>query len=198
MKWIRSLYDWVIGWAQTPYGVIALFLLAFAEASFFPIPPDVLLIALCVGERTRSFWFALVCTAGSVAGGIFGYLIGWGLWASVDQLFFNYVPGFTEEVFAAVQGYYDTYNFWIVFVAAFTPIPYKVITIAAGVFGINFVMFLIASTVGRAARMFLVAGLLYAFGEPIRAFIDRYFNLLTILLIAGIIGGFVFLRLLAH
>jgi membrane protein YqaA with SNARE-associated domain len=197
MKWVRSLYDWVIGWAQTPYGVIALFLLAFAEASFFPIPPDVLLIALCVGHRERAFWFALVCTAGSVLGGIFGYLIGWGIWHSVDQLFFTYVPGFSEEVFNKVGGYYDTYNFWIVFVAAFTPIPYKVITIAAGVFGINFVMFLIASTVGRAARMFLVAGLLYLYGEPIRNFIDKYFNILTVLLIAGIIGGFVFLRVVA-
>lgn len=190
MKWVRSLYDWVISWAKSPYGTVALFLLAFAEASFFPIPPDVLLIALCVGHRTRSFWFATVSVTGSVLGGIAGYLIGWGLWASVDQLFFNYVPGFTEAVFQNVQSYYDQYNFWIVFVAAFTPIPYKVITIAAGVFGINFPMFMIASIVGRAGRMFLVAGLLYRFGEPIQKFIDKYFNLLTIILFAGIVGGF--------
>jgi membrane protein YqaA with SNARE-associated domain len=198
MKWVRSLYDWVIAWAKTPYGAIALFLLAFAEASFFPIPPDVLLIALCVGHRERSFWFATICVTGSVLGGAAGYLIGWGLWSGVDQYFFTYVPGFTEDVFQNVQSYYEKYNFWIVFVAAFTPIPYKVITIAAGVFGINFFMFMIASIIGRAGRMFLVAALLYHYGEPIQKFIDKYFNILSIIVVAGIIGGFVVIKYAGH
>jgi membrane protein YqaA with SNARE-associated domain len=103
MKWIRSLYDWVLSWAETPYGMAALAVLAFAEASFFPIPPDVLLIALCVGQRKKSLWFASVCAIASLFGGALGYAIGWGLWSVVDQVFFTYVPGFTEEVFNTVK-----------------------------------------------------------------------------------------------
>ncbi len=194
MKLLRRLYDWVLHWAQTPYGMPALFLLAFAESSFFPIPPDVLLIALCLGMRQKWFRYALVCSVASVLGGWFGYLIGWGAWSAVDQLFFAYVPGFTEEVFANVQAKYEKWNFWVVFTAAFTPIPFKVFTIAAGVFGINFVKFTLAAVVGRSARFFLVAGLLYWFGEPIRKFIDKWFNLLTLLFTIIFIGSFVILK----
>ena len=194
MKWVRNLYDWVLSWANTPYGAPALFLLAVAEASFFPIPPDVLLLPLCVGKRERALRFAAICTAGSVIGGAIGYSIGWGAWAAVDQLFYNYVPGFTEVKFNQVGALYDQYNFWVVFVAAFTPIPYKVITIAAGVFLINFPMFMIASLVGRAARFYLVAGLLYFFGEPIRGFIDRWFNLLVVAFTVLLIGGIALLK----
>ncbi len=194
MKLLRRLYDWVLHWAQTPYGMPALFLLAFAESSFFPIPPDVLLIALCLGMRQKWFRYALVCSVASVLGGWFGYLIGWGAWSAVDQIFFAYVPGFTEEVFANVQAKYEKWNFWVVFTAAFTPIPFKVFTIAAGVFGINFVKFTLAAVVGRSARFFLVAGLLYWFGEPIRKFIDKWFNLLTLLFTIIFIGSFVILK----
>lgn len=196
MKWVRSLYDWVLSWAHTPYGAWALFLLAVAEASFFPIPPDVLLLPLCVGKRTQALRFAAICTAGSVLGGAIGYAIGWGAWEAVHQLFYDYVPGFSVDKFNMVGGLYDQYNFWIVFVAAFTPIPYKVITIAAGVFQINFAMFMIASTVGRASRFFLVAGLLYFYGEPIRGFIDRWFNPLVVAFTVLLIGGFVLLKYL--
>lgn len=194
MKWVRSLYDWVLSWANTPYGAVALFLLAVAESSFFPIPPDVLLLALCVGKRTHAFRFALICTVGSVIGGAIGYAIGWGAWEALDQFFYAYVPGFSEEKFNMVGGLYEQYNFWVVFVAAFTPIPYKVITIAAGVFHISFPMFMIASIIGRAARFFLVAGLLYFFGEPIRGFIDRWFNLLVVVFTILLIGGFALLK----
>ena len=119
---------------------------------------------------------------------------GWGAWSAVDQLFFAYVPGFTEEVFANVQAKYEKWNVWVVFTAAFTPIPFKVFTIAAGVFGINFVKFTLAAVVGRSARFFLVAGLLYWFGEPIRKFIDKWFNLLTLLFTIIFIGSFVILK----
>jgi membrane protein YqaA with SNARE-associated domain len=196
MKWVRSLYDWVLSWAETPYGSVALFLLAFAEASFFPIPPDVLLIALCVGKRSQALRFAAICTAGSVIGGALGYGLGWGAWGALDQYFYSYVPGFSEDKFNMVGGLYDTYNFWIVFVAAFTPIPYKVITIAAGVFQISFPMFMIASLVGRSARFFLVSGLLYYFGEPIKEFIDKWFNILVVLFTILLIGGFALLKFL--
>jgi len=198
MKWLRKLYDWVLSWADSPFGIVALAALAFAESSFFPIPPDVLLIALCLGDRRKWALFAGTCAAASLVGGLAGYAIGWGFWAAVDQWFFAYVPGFSPEAYAQVSGLYEHYNFWIVFVAAFTPIPYKVITITAGVCQINFVMFLIASTVGRAARFFLVAFMLYYFGEPIRDFIDRRFNLLTIVFVVLIVSGFFALKLLGH
>ncbi len=198
MKPVRKMYDWVLSWAETPYATPALGVLAFSEASFFPVPPDVLLIAMCVGQRAKSLWFAFTCSVASLFGGIAGYLIGWGIWAMVSQYFFSYVPGFTEESFAHVQTLYEEWNFWIVFVAAFTPIPYKVITIAAGVCQINFPMFLIASVVGRSARFFLVAGLLYLYGEPIRAFIDRWFNILVVVFTILLIGGFAALKLVGH
>ncbi len=198
MKWLRWLYDWVLSWAETPYGALALFVLAFAESSFFPIPPDVLLIALCVGQRKKALWFAGVCAVGSLFGGMAGYLIGWGMWGAVDQYFFAYVPGFTEEVFNAVSARYEEYGFAIVFTAAFTPIPYKVITIAAGVCTINFPLFMFASVVGRSARFFLVAGLMFFFGEKIKGFIDRWFNYLTILFAILLVGGFAALKLMGH
>lgn len=198
MKWLRRLYDWVLHWADTPYGGMALFLLAFAESSVFPIPPDVLLVALCVGERLKSFRFALICAAGSLLGGAAGYAIGWGAWSAVGPYFFAYVPGFSEDKFELVRGLYEQYDFWVVFVAAFTPIPYKVITIAAGVFSINFPMFMLASLIGRSARFFLVAGLLYVFGEPVRDFIDKRFDFLAIAFVILLIGGFVVLKLVAH
>lgn len=195
---IKRQYDWVLSWAESRYGAYALFVLAFAESSVFPIPPDVLLIALCLGHRKAWFKFASICTAGSLTGAILGYGIGMGLWTVVDQFFFSYVPGFTESKFAQVQGLYEKYDFWVVFVAAFTPIPYKVITITAGVFDINFPMFVISSLIGRAARFFLVAALLYRYGEPIHAFIEKRFNLLTIAFTVLLIGGFVLLRYVGH
>lgn len=198
MKWVRSLYDWVLSWSDTRYGALALFLIAFAESSFFPVPPDVLLIALCLGNRMRSFYFALICSLGSVLGGVAGYLIGWGFWAAVDQLFYNYVPGFTPEAFARVHDLYAQYDFWIVFVAAFTPIPYKVITITAGVFGISFVMFLLATAVGRPARFYLVAVLIRVYGEPVRGIIDKHFNFLTIAFTILLVGGFAVFKVLVE
>lgn len=195
---VRRMYRWVLSWADTPYGAWALFILAFTESSVFPIPPDVLLLALCLGDRAQSFRFALICTAGSALGGLFGYALGWGFWSALDTFFYTYVPGFTEDKFLLVKELYDKWDFWIVFVAAFTPIPYKIITIAAGVFSINLIMFTVASIVGRAARFYLVAGLLYKFGEPMRDFIERWFNLLTILFVVLLIGGFYALRLLGH
>lgn len=198
MKWIRSLYDWVLSWAETPYGTAALAVLAFAEASFFPVPPDVLLIALCVGKRNKSLWFAFVCATASLFGGALGYAIGLGLWPAVDQYFFSYVPGFTEGLFETVKQNYENHAFLYVFTAAFTPVPYKIITIAAGVCQINFAMFMVASVVGRSMRFFLVAGLLYIFGEPIRAFIEKWFNALVVVFTILLIAGFAVLKMLGH
>lgn len=195
-KWAihRRLYDWVLSFAHKKHSTTALFALSFTESSFFPIPPDVLLMPLCLGNRRKAFWFATVCTIASVLGAILGYAIGWGVWHAVDQIFYQYVPGFTEAQFNKVKGLYEQYNFWIVFIAAFTPIPYKVITVAGGVFGITMPAFLIASVVGRGMRFFLVAWLMWQFGPPIVKFIDKYFNLLCVVFTILLIGGFAALK----
>jgi len=191
---VRRLYDWVLHWANTPYGTPALGVLAFAESSFFPVPPDVLLMALCLGKPRRSFAFATVCSIASVVGGIFGYWIGAAVWHQVADFFFLHVPGFSHEVFDKVSALYATYAFWAVFTAGLTPIPYKVFTIAAGVFQIDFPLFVLASVVSRSARFFAIALLIRKFGAPIRDFIDRYFNLLSIAFVVLLAGGFAVVR----
>ncbi|MBI5662564.1 MAG: DedA family protein [Ignavibacterium album] len=201
MKLLRKLYDWVLHWAETPYGPIALFILAFAESSFFPIPPDALLIALVLGATSRAFMLALNCTIASVLGALLGYTIGHFLWwtpsnefTSIAMFFFNNIPGFTEKLFFDVQKMYDKYDFWIVFTAGFTPIPYKVITISSGAFNINLLMFIVASVISRGARFFLVAFLIWKFGPQIRTFIDKYFNWLAVAFTVLLIGGFVAIK----
>jgi membrane protein YqaA with SNARE-associated domain len=191
---LRRLYDWVLHWAVTPYGTWALFLLAFAESSFFPIPPDVLLIAMCVARPDRSFKYALVCSVGSIIGGCLGYLIGWQFMASVGSRIVDFY-GLTDKV-AYIETLYNTYDAWAVGIAGFTPIPYKVFTIAAGMFKINFTVFVLASMVSRSARFFLVAGLIYLFGPRIQSFIDRYFNTLAVTFTVLLVGSFVLIKYL--
>ena len=192
--WVRRLYDWILHWADTPYGLQALAILALAESSFFPIPPDPLLIALCLGATGRALRFAAVTTIASVAGGLLGYAIGAAVWGSVSGFFFEYVPGVTPEAFATVQGYYDRWDFWAVFLAGLTPLPYKVFTISAGVFAINFPVFVLASVLSRGLRFFLVAGLIYRYGESISSFIDRYFTILTWVFGLLLVLGFVLIE----
>ncbi len=196
MKFLKNLYEWVLHWADTPYGPLALFLLALAESSFFPVPPDPLLIALCLGAIKKSWRFALYTSVASVIGGTIGYLIGFGIWESVDSFFFKYVPGFTESFFQKVMFNYQKYGFWYVFSAGFTPIPYKVFTIASGVFKLKFFLFLLASTISRSLRFFVVAALLRKFGPGIKEFIDKYFNLLAILFFILLFGGFLAIKFL--
>lgn len=203
MKVLKKLYDWVLSWAESPYGGVALFLLAFAESSFFPIPPDALLIALVLGAQAKAFKFAANCTIASVLGAILGYAIGYFIWWNSDSqfsslalFFFNNIPGFTEPLFFKVQKMYEEWNFWIVFTAGFTPIPYKVFTVSGGAFQVNFVMFIIASIISRGARFFLVAFLIWKFGPSIKEFIDKYFNTLAIGFTVLLIGGFVLIKYL--
>jgi len=191
---IRRLYDWVLSWAETRHGPAALGVLSFAESSFFPIPPDPLLMALALGAPRRALYFATICTAASVAGGIAGYAMGWGIWAAIDDFFFAYVPGVTPEAFESVRALYERWDFWAVFIAGFTPIPYKVFTLSSGVFGISFPVFIVASLVGRGLRFFLLAGLIYFFGPGIQGFIDRYFDRLVWLFFALLVGGFLLLE----
>jgi len=198
----RRLYDWVLHWAETPYGGWALFILSFAESSFFPVPPDVLLAPLTLGNRRKWWRFALSCSLASIAGGILGYIIGHWLWFSgaeysdLAQWCFRVIPGFDREKFEIAQRWYENYDFWIVFAAGFTPLPYKVITISAGAFDINFLMFMIASIVSRSARFFLVAGLFGKFGPTIKPFIDKYFNWLCLAFLALLVGGFLVLKIM--
>jgi len=201
-NYIRYIYDWVLSWAESPFGGIMLFTLAFAESSFFPIPPDVLLIALVLGARKKAFHFALYCSLASILGGMLGYLIGNFLWytgnefSSIANIFFKYIPGFTAERFMQMQKLYHEYSFWIVFTAGFTPIPYKLITVTAGVAKIDILLFLIASTISRSLRFFLVSALIYKYGETVRDFIEKKFNLLTIVFVILLVGGFILIKLI--
>lgn len=194
MKFLRRIYDWVLHWAETPYGVPALFLLAFVESSIFPIPPDVLLIALCIAAPSRAFRFALVASLGSVLGGMTGYSLGMVFWELLSPYFYQYIPGFSPASFARVQQLFETYDFWTVFTAGFTPIPYKLITIGAGVFQIQFGMFVVASLISRSLRFYLVAWLLRRYGPAMRLWIEKYFNLLSILFVLLLLGGFLVLK----
>ncbi|MHC4881541.1 MAG: YqaA family protein [Planctomycetota bacterium] len=198
--WHRKLYNWVIHFADTPHGERALFLLSFAESSFFPVPPDVLLAPLTLGAPKKWFRFALSCSVASVLGGVLGYFIGMFLWDQIGAWVFAHLGGigFTEENFTAFQDGYNKYGFWIVFTCGFTPLPYKVCTITAGVAGIFFPGFLIASALSRSARFFLVAGLFGWKGEAIRPFIEKYFNWLSLAFVILLIGGFAVLKLLHH
>ncbi len=189
---LSRLYGWILHWAKTPYGTWALFILAFSESSFFPIPPDVLLIALSVVLPKQSLRYALVCSVGSILGGCFGYLIGWQLMATVGDAIIRFY-GLIDK-YEYIQQLYLLYDAWVVGIAGFTPIPYKVFTITAGAFRINFVVFLVASAVSRSARFFIVGGLIYLFGPKIESFIERYFNALAIAFVILLILGFVVIK----
>ncbi|MEN6665250.1 MAG: YqaA family protein [Phycisphaerae bacterium] len=243
----RRLYDWTLAWAYKPSAAVALFVMAFVESSCFPIPPDVLLMPLVLGNTRRWLRYATICTLGSLLGGMAGFGIGMFLWVQVGNFFERHVPGFEPDKIALVDGQsvqghldrsalavkgvtsveaaypltydggkgrlareqvkevsvnpfsrvgklYEQYDFWIVFIAAFTPIPYKVITITAGVFKISFMLFIIASFIGRAGRFYMVAGMMRLFGPRITPFIDKYFNWLALLFTALLIGGFVAIK----
>lgn len=192
MNWIRRLYDWVLTWAYSPYAVPALFLLAFSESSFFPVPPDVLLIALAISVPRKAFYFALICAIGSVLGGMLGYLIGYEFMEVLGNRILS-AYGLMDK-WDYVGRLYNTYAAWAVGIAGFTPIPYKVFTIAGGAFKIDFPVFVLASFLSRSARFFLVATLIYYFGPPIKAFIDKYFNVLAIVFVILLVGGFVLIK----
>ena len=188
MKIIKKMYDWVLHWAKTPYAIPALFLLSFAESSFFPVPPDVLLIALAISIPKKAFKYAAICAIGSVLGGVLGYGIGLHGYEMVGRPIVEFYHG--QEKMDMIKTLYSQYGFWGILFAAITPIPYKVFTIASGVFKFDFFSFLTASIIGRSARFFVVAGLIWKFGAPIRDFIDKYFNILCFVFMVLLIGGF--------
>ncbi len=189
---LRRLYEWVMNWAYSPYSTWALFFLAFTESSFFPIPPDVLLIALALSVTSRSFFYAGITSIGSVLGGVFGYVIGLYF---MELIGYNILElyGFAEK-YEYVQSLYRTYDAWAVGIAGFTPIPYKVFTITAGAFKINFWVFVVASALSRSARFFILAILIHRYGSSIKNFIDRYFNLLTVVFVVLLVLGFIVVK----
>ncbi len=188
----KGLQDWMIGWADSSSGGWALFWLAFAESSFFPVPPDVLLIALGIARPEKALLYALLCSAGSVIGGIAGFYIGRFFMDSLGCRILEFY-GVTDK-FNIIGDRFKKYDALAVGVAGFTPIPYKVFTIAAGAFGINFLRFVLASIVSRSTRFFLVAVLLMIFGTTIQSFLERYFNIFSIIFIAILILGFILVK----
>lgn len=206
MRWSRQLYDWVLSWGKSPHGLYALFVLALAEASFFPVPPDALLIALCMGAHRKWVKFALVCSAGSIVGGAVGYLIGHYAYDLIGERMIAITASLSgtdpEQLLNIADDWFNKKELWgikvgpwAVGVAGFTPIPYKVFTIASGFFGMSLVPFLVASVISRSLRFFLVAGLiglLYRrYGNRIQEFIDKYFNWLALAFAVLLVGGFV-------
>ncbi len=194
----RRLYDWVIHFADTKHSVTALFILSFAESSFFPVPPDVLLGPMTLGSPKKWIRFATACSVASILGGILGYFIGVFLWSQINSWVFAHLgsAGFTADNFDKFQDLYNKWDFKVVFTCGFTPLPYKVCTISAGIAKISFAGFLAASAISRSARFFLVAGLCRWKGETIKPLIEKYFNLLTLIIVGLLIGGFWIMKLL--
>ena len=195
-KFIRACYDWTINWAKTKYASWALFLIAFAESSFFPVPPDVLLIPMVIAERKKWFQIALICSVGSVLGALLGYFIGYQFYELIGQKIVELYN--LQDAVNVVSAKYHEHAFLAIFTAAFTPIPFKVFTIVAGLVKISVMSLVVASAIGRSARFFIVAILLRIFGEKIQYFIEKYFNLLTIIFVVLLIGGFICIKFLKH
>jgi len=189
---IRRLYDWTMGLAGHRRATWALGGVSFAESSFFPIPPDVILIPMILANRKRAFFYATICTVTSVLGGIAGYLIGSFLFEALGQPLLE-IYGALEK-FQDFSAQYNDQGAWIVFFFGVTPFPYKVITIASGATELSLGVFIAASVAARGLRFFLVASLLWWFGEPIRTFIEKYLGLLTVIFMVCLIGGFVAVR----
>ena len=195
---LRRIYDWTLSLAERKTSSWWLGLISFSEASFFPIPPDVLLIPLCLGAIRKALKFALICSIASVLGGLAGYAIGFYGWEALEGFFYDFVPGFTPEKFEEISGWYEEWGWYIVFLAGFTPIPYKVFTVASGVMGMALIPFLLASAVSRSARFFLVAILISKFGEPMKEKIDRHFNKFALAFGVLLVGGFLLLKVVLH
>jgi len=191
---IRGLYNWTMSLAQSPYALWALAAVSFAESSFFPIPPDVLLIPLIIARPNRAFMIASVCLVSSVLGGLFGYFIGAQLFDTVGTpLLEFYGKADAAEQFNAQ---FRDWGAWAVLIAGVTPFPFKVITIMSGWTGLSLSVFIISSIIARGLRFFIVAALLWKFGAPIRDFIEKRLGLMFTLFIALLLGGFLALRYL--
>jgi membrane protein YqaA with SNARE-associated domain len=191
---LRNFYAWVMALAASPYAAWWLALIALAEASCFPIPPDALLVPMALAKPRSAWRFAAICTVASVVGGALGYLIGYAVFDQVARpilALYGYGPAY-----AAFQAKFQEYGLWIILVKGLTPIPYKIVTIAAGAARFDFATFMLASVLTRGVRFFLVATLLHFYGDAVRHFIERRLTLVTSALALGIVGGFLALKFL--
>lgn len=194
MSPIRKLYDWTMALAATRHAERMLAAISFMESSFFPIPPDVMLIPMVLADKTKWIRYALVCTAASVLGALLGYAIGMFLYDQIAVPLLDFY-GYLEK-FDSFRQIFNDWGWWFVIIAGLTPFPYKVITIASGAAGLSLPVLVIASIVSRGIRFFIVTGLLYLFGPPIRDFIEKWLGLLFTLFMVLLVGGFVALRYL--
>tara|TARA_B100000131_G_C17784722_1_gene478798 strand:- start:39 stop:623 length:585 start_codon:yes stop_codon:yes gene_type:complete len=194
MKFFRNLYDWTLRQSSKKFAPWFLAFISFVESSFFPIPPDIILIPMIIAKRTKAFIYASICTISSVIGGLFGYLIGFIFFNSIGIILVNFY-GMSEYI-ENLKEYYNNYGVWFVLVAGFTPVPFKIITIASGLFQLNLFIFILCSFVARGLRFYLISGLLYLYGEAIKYFIEKYFNYLTIIFFIVFLGGILFLKYL--
>ena len=194
MKLLRKIYDWILNKSNHPKAHWFLAFISFAESSFFPIPPDVILIPMIIANKVKAWWYAFVCTISSVLGGIVGYCIGSFFYSTIGIIIINYYS--LQNQFVAFENLYNQYGFLIVLGAGFTPFPFKFITIASGVFHLNLFLFILVSIIGRGLRFYAIATLLKIFGNIIKEYIDRYFNLLSLLFFILLIGSFIFIKYL--
>jgi len=179
MKLLRTLYNWTLSKAEHKYSSWILSLVAFTESSFFPIPPDILIIPMIIAKKTKAWSYAFICTLSSVLGGVAGYAIGFFFYNSIGIFIIDTYQ--LTNSFSTFENYYNQYGILIVLGAGFTPFPFKFITIASGVFNLNIYLFILTAIFARGLRFYLLAGLLFIFGEKIKKFIDQYFNILAIL-----------------
>ena len=191
---LRSLYARTLALAASPRAPWWLAAIAFAESSFFPVPPDALLIPMALARPRRAWHFALICTLASVAGGALGYFIGYAVFDQLARPLIDFY-GYGER-FAAFQALYAQYGLWVILIKGLTPIPYKIVTIAAGAAKFSFGPFMAASLVTRGGRFFLVATLLHFYGDSVRVFIEKRLTLVTSALAIGVIAGFLALKFL--
>lgn len=188
---LRRLYDWIMRLAESPRALWALAIVSFAESSFFPIPPDPMLIPMVLANRRKAWTFALVATVASVLGGIAGYFIG----ASLESLGQSILAFYGHaDAMGEFQAMFAQWGLWIILIKGLTPIPYKFVTIASGMAGFDLKIFILASIATRGGRFFVIATLLYFFGEPVRAFIEKRLTLVTTLFVVLLVGGFVALK----
>ena len=193
MNLLKSLYNWTLKKAEHKYSSWILSIVSFSESSFFPIPPDVLLIPMIIAKRTKAWTYALICTLSSVIGGVAGYAIGFFLFNSIGILIIEFYH--LSNSFNSFENYYKEYGILIVLGAGFTPFPFKFITIASGVFSLNIFLFILTAFIARGLRFYLLASLLFIFGEKIKILIDKYFNILAVLFFILLLGSFMLIKL---
>lgn len=186
---LRKLYFWTLHWADTKHSLWALIIISFTESSFFPVPPDVLLLPMCMARPKKWLTYAFWCTAASVAGAVLGWGIGLYIWDAVSSFFYQWIPGFTQQRFEAFSALYQTYGFWVIMAKGLTPIPFKIITISAGACHVPLHIVVIASIISRGARFFVAAGLIRAFGEKARPYLEKHIErVFLVVLVLGILG----------